>query len=205
MGLGPSANARLTRPYASAVRFGGYLWPGRLNLSPAPSVSAPKPAFFFLLPFLPQMFRLLPATAAVVLALLAASPAARAQSSRSQERARAEKMRTLDTEIEKRRTEAPIPDEGTTDMNGVDLHKKRQLEIIEARLNGGNTYEAKANKKDNQYESSNNSGFTVHKWRPRKGGHQDERGYARPAGGIDPAGEPLVKNQRKFFLNPSRK
>lgn len=151
------------------------------------------------------MSRPLLATAAALLALLAASPTVRAQSSRSQERERAEKMRTLDSEIEKRRAAAPIPDEGTTDMNGVDLHKKRQLEIIEARLNGGNTYAAKANKKDNQYEDASNSGFTVRKFRARKGSRNDQRGYAPPAVGIDPAGEPLVKEQRKFFLNPHRR
>ena len=144
-------------------------------------------------------------TAAVGLALLTAAPAARAQSSRSQERERADKMRSLDAEIEKRRAAAPIPDEGTTDMNGVDLHKKRQLEIIEARLNGGNTYAAKVNKKDNQYENTSNSAFTVRKFRARKGSRNDQRGYAPPAVGADPAGEPLVKEQRKFFLNPSRR
>lgn len=151
------------------------------------------------------LFRRLFVSAALLLAVAATPPAAYAQSSRSQERARADKMRTLDAEIEKRRAAAPIPDEGTTDMNGVDLHKKRQLEIIEARLNGGNTYADKASTKDNQYENTDNRGFGVRKFRARKGAHKDERGYSPPAVGVDPAGEPLVKEQRKFFLNPRRK
>lgn len=152
---------------------------------------------------------LVAALSAVV--LVVASGEARAQStsssssSRKQERARAEKMRALDEEIAKRRAAAPIPDEGTVDMNGVDLHKKRQLEIIEARLNGGNTYGAKASKEDNQYDASSNSAFTVRKFKQRKGVREEKRGYSPPAVGIDPEGEPLVKEQRKFFLRQSRR
>lgn len=148
--------------------------------------------------------RLLP-VATLLLALSATTITATAQSSRSQERARAEKMRALDSEIEQRRAAAPIPDEGTTDMNGVDLHKKRQLEIIEARLNGGNTYAGKPSTKDNQYDNGANSGFTVRKFRPGKRARKEERGYAPPAVGIDPPGEPLVKEQRQFFLKPHRR
>ncbi len=151
------------------------------------------------------MLRHLFVPAALLLALVAAAPEARAQSSRSQERARTEKMQNLDAEIEKRRAAAPIPDEGTTDMNGVDLHKKRQLEIIEARLNGGNTLAGKPSTKDNQYDNGNNNGFTVRKFRAGKHARKEEKGYAPPAVGINPAGEPLVKQQRKFFLSPHQR
>jgi hypothetical protein len=142
---------------------------------------------------------LLPAAALSLVLLVTASPEARAQSSRRDEKERAKKMQELDAEIEKRRAEAPIPDEGTTDMNGVDLHKKRQLEIIEARLNGGTSLAGKPSTKDNQYESDSR-GFTVRKFKPGKTARREERGYSPPAVGIDPPGEPLVKSQRKFFL-----
>ncbi len=143
-----------------------------------------------------------PVIGLMVVLLVAGSTVARAQSSRSDERARADKMRALDAAIEKRRAEAPIPDAGTTDMNGVDLHKKRQLEIIEARLNGATTLAGKPSTSDNQYENTANRGFTVRKFKPGKTSRKEERGYAPPASGIDPAGEPLVKSQRKFFLRP---
>jgi hypothetical protein len=144
--------------------------------------------------------RTAPAACFTILLVITTTSAVCAQSSRSSERERAEKMRRLDEEIEKRRAEAPIPDEGTTDMNGVDLHKKRQLEIIEARLNGSNALAGKPSTKDNQYENTSNRGFTVRKFKPGKTARKEERGYAPPAVGIDPAGEPLVKSQRKFFL-----
>ncbi len=143
----------------------------------------------------------LPAAALTLALLASAAPEACAQSSsaRRDEKERAKKMQELDAQIEKRRAEAPIPDEGTTDMNGVDLHKKRQLEIIEARLNGGTSLAGKPNTKDNQYESDSR-GFTVRKFKPGKTARREERGYSPPAVGIDPPGEPLVKSQRKFFL-----
>ncbi len=119
--------------------------------------------------------------------------------SRAERRAKAEKMNALDAQIEARRAAAPIPDEGTTDMNGVDLHKKRQLEIVEARLNASSSLAAKPSEKDNQYET-NSRAFSVRKFKPTKGGHQEQRGWAPPARGIDPEGEPLDKKQRKFFL-----
>ena len=144
--------------------------------------------------------RFVPAACLALVLLAAANSTAHAQSSRSDERARADKMRALDAEIEKRRSEAPIPDEGTTDMNGVDLHKKRQLEIIEARLNGGNVLAGKHNTKENQNENTSNKGFTVRKFRPGKTSRKEVRGYSPPAVGINPGGEPLVKSQRKFFL-----
>ncbi len=146
------------------------------------------------------MTRCLLASAALIVAFAVSGPAAHAQSSRSQERERAEKMRSLDAEIEKRRAEAPIPDEGTTDMNGVDLHKKRQLEVIEARLNGGNAYSGKVSTKDNQYEDASRSGFTVRKFKPGKTARREQKGYAPPAPHAVTHGEPLVKEQRKFFL-----
>lgn len=144
---------------------------------------------------------LLPAALAIGLLTTTAASA----QSRRDERERTDKMRELDEQIEKRRAAAPIPDEGTTDMNGVDLHKKRQLEIIESRLNGGSAYGAKPSTKDNQYENTSSSAFTVRKFRPSKYAHKDKRGYSPPAGGVDPPGEPLVKAQRKFFLNPHRR
>lgn len=141
-------------------------------------------------------FRLFALAAPLTLVLAVLSVTDATAQSRREQRKREEKMAKLDAEIEARRAAAPIPDEGTTDMNGVDLHKKRQLEIIEARLNGGNTLSGKPTTKDNQYEASSR-GFTVRKFKPGKTARKQEKGYAPPAPGIDPAGEPLVHKPRK--------
>ena len=133
----------------------------------------------------------------LALVLTAASTQSAQAQTRKQKREREARMAQLDNEIEQRRTTAPIPDEGTTDLNGVDLHKKRQLEIVEARINGGNTLGAKANAKDNQYENVSSSGFTVKKFKPRKTAAKQERGQSRAAPGIDPPGKPLVHKQPK--------
>lgn len=140
-------------------------------------------------------FRLFALAVPLTLVLATLSVTDATAQSRREQRKREEKMAKLDAEIESRRAAAPVPDEGTTDMNGVDLHKKRQLEIIEARLNGGNTL-GKPTTKDNQYEASS-SGFTVRKFKPSKTARKQEKGYSPPAPGIDPPGKPLVHEQPK--------
>ena len=128
----------------------------------------------------------------------AVAPTAQAQSSK-EEKSKAKKMAAIDAEIEKRRQEAPIPDEGTVDMNGVDLHKKRQMEILQARL-GNNALGAE---KEKQYEDASARGFTVRKFKGSASQRERERrGYTPPTPGIDPPGKPLVHKERhgKHFL-----
>lgn len=132
--------------------------------------------------------------------LVGANTSSALAQSRREERNKAAKMAKLDAEIEQRRAEAPIPDEGTTDMNGVDLHKKRQMEVIRARL-GQTTLGAPD--KENQQEDASASGFAVREFKGSRAQRERERkGYTPPVRGSDPPGKPLVHKERhrKHFL-----
>lgn len=85
-------------------------------------------------------------------------------------------------------------------MTPDEVKRDQQLELLEART--GNTSFGGRSGPDRQFDHSG-SGFMVRKFKtqPGKPGYASKRGTSHFAGGVDPAGKPLVhKHGRKKFL-----
>ncbi|TGE11793.1 hypothetical protein [Hymenobacter elongatus] len=85
-------------------------------------------------------------------------------------------------------------------MNPGDVKRDQQIEVLEARSGGGaNTSFGRASGSSRQYEKSN-SGFTVRKFKDKRGTAQQQRGQSRKAPGVDPKGKPLTHKKKHRFL-----
>lgn len=85
-------------------------------------------------------------------------------------------------------------------MTPDEVKRDQQLELLEART--GNTSFGRNGSPERQFDHSGN-GFMVRKFKtqPGKPGYASKRGTSHFAGGVDPAGKPLVhKHGRKKFL-----
>ena len=86
-------------------------------------------------------------------------------------------------------------------MNPNEVKRDQQLEILEARAGGGtaNTSFGRSSGPSRQMEKGS-GGFTVRKFKDKRGTAQQKRGVSRKAGGIDPKGKPLTHKTKKRFL-----
>ncbi|RYU78844.1 hypothetical protein [Hymenobacter persicinus] len=86
-------------------------------------------------------------------------------------------------------------------MNPNEVKRDQQLEILEARAGGGtaNTSFGRSAGPARQVEKGS-GGFSVIKFKDKRGTAQQKRGMSRAAGGIDPKGKPLTHKKKKHFL-----
>lgn len=85
-------------------------------------------------------------------------------------------------------------------MNPDEVKRDQQVEILEARSGGtANTSFGRASGPARQYDKGS-SGFTVRKFKDKRGTAQQQRGQSRKAPGIDPKGKPLSHKKKHRFL-----
>ncbi|GAA3923610.1 hypothetical protein [Hymenobacter algoricola] len=86
-------------------------------------------------------------------------------------------------------------------MNPNEAKRDQQLEVLEARAGGGtaNTSFGRSSGPARQMEKGS-GGFSVLKFKDKRGTAQQKRGVSRRAGGIDPKGQPLNHKKKKHFL-----
>ncbi|TGE21778.1 hypothetical protein E5K00_16045 [Hymenobacter aquaticus] len=85
-------------------------------------------------------------------------------------------------------------------MNPDEAKRDQQIEILEARSGGtANTSFGRASGPARQYEKGK-AGFTVRKFKDKRGTAQQQRGQSRKAPGIDPPGKPLKHKKKHRFL-----
>jgi hypothetical protein len=85
-------------------------------------------------------------------------------------------------------------------MNPDDVKRDQQIEILEARSGGtANTSFGRAAGPARQYDKGS-SGFTVRKFKDKRGTAQQKRGQSRKAPGIDPKGKPLNHKKHRFLF-----
>ncbi|MCB2376336.1 hypothetical protein LGH70_01995 [Hymenobacter sp. BT635] len=85
-------------------------------------------------------------------------------------------------------------------MNPDEAKRDQQIEVLEARSGGtANTSFGRASGPARQYEKGK-AGFTVRKFKDKRGTAQQKRGVSRKAPGIDPPGKPLSHKKKHRFL-----
>ncbi|SHJ70189.1 hypothetical protein SAMN02745146_3749 [Hymenobacter daecheongensis DSM 21074] len=86
-------------------------------------------------------------------------------------------------------------------MNPDEAKRDQQMEVLEARAGGGtaNTSFGRSAGPARQLEKGS-GGFSVLKFKDKRGTALQKRGLSRPAGGIDPKGKPLTHKKKKRFL-----
>ncbi|MCC2547214.1 hypothetical protein LJY25_12215 [Hymenobacter sp. BT175] len=86
-------------------------------------------------------------------------------------------------------------------MNPDEVKRDQQIEILEARAGGGtgNTSLGRAAGPARQYEKGS-GGFTVRKFKDKRGTASQKRGESRPAPGINPKGKPLNHKKKRFLF-----
>jgi hypothetical protein len=85
-------------------------------------------------------------------------------------------------------------------MNPDEVKRDQQMEILEARSGGtANTSFGRSSGPARQTEKGS-GGFTVMKFKDKRGTAQQKRGVGRRAGSIDPKGKPLVHDKKHHFL-----